>query len=266
MNKYRIAGGILTASLVMSACGGNSASEDTSESEDVNELVEENASSNEEDSTEVTNEDESTDTADGGGDTDTPEVDEIVEESSDNTPEEDTAEATNEDESTDTSDGGGDTDTPDVDEIVEENPGSTSDTIMPDDLEHKASEAVTAASEKFDGALKTLELDNEDDQWVYQVEMESETEEYEATLSAEDLSFINEERENDDGFDTEEHFNYDNAVAAEEAAQTAIDETGEGLEGWTLSIEDGQLEYEMDMADTDMTINAETGEVTEMDD
>ena len=204
--RYKLASALLSASLVMAACGGA---------------------------------DENPDSA---------EVDEVVEENEELASTEDSTEESSGQSSED-----------------------SSDTITPEDLNHDAGEAVDAASGNFDGELVEVELDNEDNQWVYKVDMESESEEYETVISVEDLSVIDEQTESDDDFDTEEHFNYGDAIPAEEAVQTAMDETNGELEGWTLDKDDGQIQYDVeikngDNGDVDVTINAENGEIVETDD
>lgn len=216
--RYKLASALLSASLVMVACGG---ADENPDSANVDEVVEENE--------EFASEEESAE---------------------DST--EDTTEASSE-------------------ESDEQSTEGSSDTIAPEDINHDVGEAVDAASENFDGELVEVELDNEDDQWIYKVDMESESEEYEVRLSVDDLSVVDEQKENDDDFDTDEHFSYGDAIPAEEAVQTAMDETNGELEGWTLAKDDGQLEYEVDMkngdnGDADVTINAESGEMMEMDD
>ncbi|CAM2909748.1 PepSY domain-containing protein [Salinicoccus roseus] len=213
-NRYKLASVLMSASLVMAACGGA---------------------------------DENPDSAD---------VDEVVEENEEFSSTEESAEESTE-ESTEESSG--------------QSSGSTGDTIAPEDINHDAEEAVDAASENFDGELVEVELDDEDNQWIYKVDMESESEEYEVKLSVDDLSVVEEQTESDDDFDTDEHFSYGDAVPAEEAVQTAMDETNGELEGWTLDRDDGQLQYEVDMkngdnGDSDVTINAENGEIVETDD
>lgn len=204
--RYKLASALLSASLVMAACGGADENPDSSE------------------------------------------VDEVVEENE---------EFASTEESTEESSG--------------QSSGSTGDTIAPEDINHDAEEAVAAASENFDGELVEVELDDEDNQWIYKVDMESESEEYEVKLSVDDLSVVEEQTESNDDFDTDEHFSYGDAVPAEEAVQTAMDETNGELEGWTLDRDDGQLQYEVDMKngdneDSDVTINAENGEIVETDD
>lgn len=204
--RYKLASALLSASLVMAACGGADENPDSSE------------------------------------------VDEVVEENEEFASTEESTEESN-----------------------SQSSGSTGDTIAPEYLNHDAEEAVNAASENFDGELVEVELDNEDGQWLYKVDMESESEEYEAKLSVDDLSVVEEQTESDDDFDTDEHFSYGDAVPAEEAVQTAMDETNGELEGWTLDKDDDQLQYEVDMkngdnGDSDVTINAENGEIVETDD
>ncbi|WP_271400212.1 PepSY domain-containing protein [Salinicoccus roseus] len=204
--RYKLASALLSASLVMAACGGADENPDSSE------------------------------------------VDEVVEENEEFASTEESTEESN-----------------------SQSSGSTGDTIAPEDLNHDAEEAVNAASENFDGELVEVELDNEDGQWLYKVDMESESEEYEAKLSVDDLSVVEEQTESDDDFDTDEHFSYGDAVPAEVAVQTAMDETNGELEGWTLDKDDDQLQYEVDMKngnneDSDVTINAENGEIVETDD
>ncbi|WP_434121361.1 PepSY domain-containing protein [Salinicoccus roseus] len=216
--RYKLASALLSASLVMVACGG---ADENPDSANVDEVVEENE--------EFASEEESAE---------------------DST--EDTTEASSE-------------------ESDEQSTEGSSDTIAPEDINHDAGEAVDAASENFDGELVEVELDNEDNQWIYKVDMESESEEYEVKLSVDDLSVVDEQKESDDDFDTDEHFSYGDAVPAEEAVQTAMDETNGELEGWTLDRDDGQLQYEVDMkngdnGDSDVTINDENGEIVETDD
>ncbi|MFB9860564.1 PepSY domain-containing protein [Salinicoccus siamensis] len=153
---------------------------------------------------------------------------------------------------------------------TDESSGTTSNTISPEEIKHSADEAVQTASDNFEGELKSLEFEKENDAWVYKVEFENESEEYEAHISADDLSVINEENEKDSDFDTDEHFNYQDAIPAEDAIQTAMDEKDGKLEGWSLDKDDGQLEYEVELKKDsnshDVKINAENGEVLKTDD
>lgn len=216
-HRFKLAGVLLSAGLIMAACGGdedgtegNGDAEDTSADEGM-ENMEEN------------NED-----AGGGNDT-----------------------------SDGQSDGSG---------------SSSSETISQEDINHDAREAVDAAMENYDGKLIQVELDHDDGQWVYKVDMEQDSEEYETRLSVDDLSVINEQTETDDDKDSEDQFEYGDAIPAEDAVQTAIDEAGGSgeIEGWSLDRDDGALEYEIELrntdnGDADITIDAESGEVTGTD-
>ncbi|KKK33436.1 hypothetical protein WN59_11850 [Salinicoccus sediminis] len=216
-HRFKLAGILLSAGLIMAACGGdeegpegNGDAEDTSADEGM-ENMEEN------------NED-----AGGGNDT-----------------------------SDGQSDGSG---------------SSSSETISQEDINHDAREAVDAAMENYDGKLIQVELDHDEGRWVYKVDMEQDSEEYETRLSVDDLSVINEQTETDDDKDSEDQFEYGDAIPAEDAVQTAIDEAGGSgeIEGWSLDRDDGALEYEIELmntdnGDADITIDAESGEVTATD-
>src|SRR5699024_6755314 len=54
-----------------------------------------------------------------------------------------------------------------------------------DQLGSTPEDAVSAAQENFDGELVELELDEDNNEWDYKVNIENDTEEYEAELSAE---------------------------------------------------------------------------------
>src|SRR5699024_9667513 len=111
-----------------------------------------------------------------------------------------------------------------------------------DQLGSTPEDAVSAAQENFDGELVELELDEDNNEWVYKVNLENDTEEYEAELSAEDLSVINEETETDEDNNSEVQFSYGDDIPHDEAVQSALEEAGGELSGWTLDKYDGQLE------------------------
>lgn len=150
-------------------------------------------------------------------------------------------------------------------------PDGNSDTISLDDIVEDPADAISMAQENFDGDLTSLELDNDNNTWVYEIDMESDEEDYELQLAVEDLSVVSENQEQDNNINIE-GFNYEDAVPYDEAVQTAIDEVDGDLEGFSLEIDNGQLEYEIELDNTsqdddmDVVINAETGEITETDD
>src|SRR5699024_11649210 len=111
-------------------------------------------------------------------------------------------------------------------------------------LGYRTEDADSAAQENFDGELVELELDEDNNEWVYKVNLENDTEEYEAELSAEDLSVLNEETETDEDNNTEDQFSYGDAIPHDEAVQTALDEAGGEREGWTVDKDDGEVKYD----------------------
>lgn len=208
----------------------------------------------------------------GDGGEDTGDSAEEPAEETDSGTAEDTTDSEAEDDPADTTDETDDGGTAEEAESEGDTPEENDDTIAVEDISHEPGEAVEAAMENFDGELVELELDDENGTWVYDVHLENDTEEYEAVLSADDLSVVSEESEQDDDNDSEDRFNYEDAISYEDAVQTAIDETGGDFAEFTLDMDDGGLEYEIELENTDegedadVTINAESGEVIESDD
>jgi len=261
-HKYKLATLVLSTGLLLGACGGDGEEQPPEEQQDdttVEETedtstTEEGTESSEENPDDTSEEETSGDAADSEGS--------VEDNSSDGTGGSDDGE-------TDSS--GGDSESGSNDsESSSETAGSSGVAVL-DELGSTPEEAVSSAQENFDGELTELELDEDNGEWVYKVHLENDSEEYEVELLAEDLSTSNEETESDDNNDTEDQFSYGDAIPHDEAVQTALDEVGGELEGWSLDKDDGQLEYDVEVAnsdngdDTDVTINAESGEVIEVD-
>lgn len=258
-HKYKLATLVLSTGLLLGACGGDDeaqAPEDQSDDTTVEETedtttTEEDTEGTEESPDDTSEEETSGDTADSEGS--------VEDDSSDSTGGSD--------------DGEQDTTGETTDETTDESSESADSTgvAVLDELGSTPEDAVSAAQENFDGELTELELDDDNGQWVYKVHLENDSEEYEVDLSANDLSVLNEETESEDNNDTEDQFSYGDAIPHDEAVQTAMDEVGGELESWTLDRDDGQLEYDVELRntdngnDTDVTINAESGEVIEVD-
>lgn len=252
-HKYKLATLVLTTGIFLSACGdGGEEEAQAPEEENTETSVEETG-----ESTDDTTEDSSTE-------------EDTAEEGTDDTTDDTSGEST--DDTEDTTDSTDDTSTDGTDTAEDSESTDATGVAVLDQLGSTPDEAVSAAQENFDGDLVELELDQEGGDWVYNVSMENESEEYEVRLLADDLSIMNEQTENNDDSDMNDGFAYEDAIPHEEAVQTAIDEVGGELEGWTLDRDDGQLEYDVEMVNTDsgndmdVTINAESGEVIETDD
>lgn len=233
---------VMLSAFTLAACGNDSGdeenTEDTSQDTASEETTEETDSTNEDENNAAT---ESEGSDEGSGNTE-------------NTNEPD--ESSSEDDTNDTSDS---------------NLDGNSDTISLDDITTDPSEAISLAQDNFDGELVGFELDNDDNAWVYEVEMENDNEDYEVQFSVEDLSVVSEETEEDNNINIDQ-FNYEDAIPYDEAVQTAIDESGGDLEGFTLDMDDGRLEYEIELRNTsedddlEVLIDAESGEIIEIDD
>ncbi|WP_411843260.1 PepSY domain-containing protein [Salinicoccus sp. HZC-1] len=257
-HRYKLASVVLSAGIVIAACGnggedGGENAENT-ESTEVDQVVEDSGSEGNSEG-EATTEDSSSE-----GNT---ENDESVDDAG-----ADEAMSDSEEVSEGNGDDGGSNAS--KDQSGEEADGSSGDTITQEDISHDAKEAVDAAEEIFEGELIQVELDNEDNQWVYKVDLEQDSEEHEVLLSIDDLSVVNESTDTDDDDDTEDQFNYEDALPAEEAVQTAIGEAGGNgeIEGWSLDKDDGTLEYEIELkntdnGDADIKIDAESGDILE---
>lgn len=254
-HKYKLATLVLSTGLFLGACGGGEEQPAEEQADDTTVEETEDTTATEEDteaSPDDTSEEETSgDTADSEGS--------VEDDSSDGTGGSDDGETDT------TEEDGGSSD---------ENSGSSdsSGVAVLDELGSTPEEAVSTAQENFEGELTELELDDDNGEWIYEVHLENDSEEYEIQLSADDLSVLNEETESDDNNDAEDQFSYGDAIPHDEAVQIALDEAGGELEGWTLDKDDGQLEYDVDLRntdngnDTDVTINAESGEVIEIDD
>lgn len=146
--------------------------------------------------------------------------------------------------------------------------------------EDKAREAVQIAMENFDGLLEEISYSEDDGRPYYEVNLESETEEYEVELDAEDLSIIKEEREKEnnkrsysklqDALDVE-------IISLEEASEKALDAVDGEIKEWSYEVDDFTYEFEIltndpqysdddDEEDVEVEVNAKNGEIIEIDD
>lgn len=133
--------------------------------------------------------------------------------------------------------------------------------------EDKSSEAVTAAKESFDGLLESVSYEEDDGMYYYEVQLESKTEEYEVKLNADNLTVIEEERENDNNerdYKKLEAANQEKIITLKEAAGLAKEAVNGEVDEWEYDVDDFKYEFEID--DYEVKINAKTGDVVEIDD
>ena len=120
-----------------------------------------------------------------------------------------------------------------------------------------------AVSEAGGGFVYQLELDWSDHHgaWVYEVEVLDGTTDHEFDLDAMTGAILKHERDDED--DTEREITF--AMTPDEAVALAADHVtdGEWIEGWTLSWDDGKLEYDVDVegGGDDVRIDTESGQV-----
>lgn len=132
-------------------------------------------------------------------------------------------------------------------------------------------DAIEEAKSRFDGQLTDIGVSKENNQYVYKIELESDTEEYEVSLDVNDLSVVKEETEAEDDENDNKYFNYSDLVKVEDAIQTAKDNVNGKVTEWSTDFDDGNLYYEIEITqdngnDVDVKIDAYTGDFVESDD
>lgn len=146
----------------------------------------------------------------------------------------------------------------------------------------KAAEAVQIAQDNFDGVLESISFEEEDGKNYYEINLESQTEEYEVTLDAEDLSVVEEDRENEDSNERSYNklvdANAEDIISLQEAEDKAVEEAGGEVTDWQYDVDDLKYEFEIINSDhssndddddddnnVDVEINAVNGELIEID-
>lgn len=132
-------------------------------------------------------------------------------------------------------------------------------------------DAIEEAKSRFDGQLTDIGVSKENNQYVYKIELESDTEEYEVSLDVNDLSVVKEETEAEDDENDNKYFNYSDLVKVEDAIQTAKDNVNGKVTEWSTDFDDGNLYYEIEIVqdngnNVDVKIDAYTGDFVESDD
>ena len=132
-------------------------------------------------------------------------------------------------------------------------------------------DAIEEAKSRFDGQLTDIGVSKENNQYVYKIELESDTEEYEVSLDVNDLSVVKEETEAEDDENDNKYFNYSDLVKVEDAIQTAKDNVNGKVTEWSTDFDDGNLYYEIEITqdngnDVDVKVDAYTADFVESDD
>lgn len=141
------------------------------------------------------------------------------------------------------------------------------------DIKITPEEAFDIYMEKYpDTKVKQVQLDEEMGNYLYKVEGFKDYTEYELEIDPIDGSILKEHMEEDDDMDSLE-ITRANVEKVAALVDRALAESGEDakLEEWTIEIDDGivELEIEIDkkgLDDVEYKYNVETGQLLEMDD
>lgn len=127
-------------------------------------------------------------------------------------------------------------------------------------------EAISEAKDRFNGELTKLEIEMEDSEWVYKVELEGSSGEYSVEMLVNTLAILEEETEDDSQDDDTEKFDYEELVTYDEAIALAKTE-GEGeFKELELSKDDNRVKYQIELTNgVEIEIDALTGEIVEID-
>lgn len=131
----------------------------------------------------------------------------------------------------------------------------------------KSAEAIEAAQERFDGILEEISYEEDDGAYYYEVKLESKNEEYEVKLNADNLSVLEEEREEENSersFKRLEAAHEESIISLEDAKQIAAEAVNSEIYEWEYDADD--FKYEFEVGGNEVKINAKTGDVTEIDD
>ena len=149
-------------------------------------------------------------------------------------------------------------------------PETDSSEINLDSYDSTIEDAIKKAQSNFDGQLTDIGLERENNKWVYKIELESDSEEYDVSYDVNTLDIIEEEKdsENDDKYN--EYFKYEDLITFDEAITTAKSEVNGKATEINTDFDDGVLYYEVSIQnqngeDVDVIIDAKSGETVEID-
>lgn len=134
-------------------------------------------------------------------------------------------------------------------------------------------QAVDAFKKQWpEGKLKEVSFEKEGDRYVYELDGESDSKEYSLKLDATSGEILGQKEENDQDMVGEELSlaGLKTEKEAFEAGKKAINEEVKGIESWSLEMENGkaiyQVEFDLGGQDREVTLDAKTLEVLEIDD
>ncbi|MGO4994084.1 PepSY domain-containing protein [Jeotgalibaca porci] len=115
--------------------------------------------------------------------------------------------------------------------------------------------------------IQKVDFDKDFGDWTYEITGVSENREYDAEINAVSGEII---KVDEDDVDDDAYLAFDTIITPEEAieiAKTALAEEAAVLEGWELDVDDNRTKYDIEFegSNRDVKLDAETGEVIEID-
>lgn len=115
--------------------------------------------------------------------------------------------------------------------------------------------------------IQKVDFDKDFGDWTYEITGVSENREYDAEINAVSGAII---KVDEDNVDDDAYLAFDTIITPEEAveiAKTALAEEAAVLEGWELDVDDNRTKYDIEFegSNRDVKLDAETGEVIEID-
>lgn len=148
-------------------------------------------------------------------------------------------------------------------------PETDSSEINLDSYDSTIEDAIKKAQSKFDGQLTDIGLERENNKWVYKIELESDSEEYDVSYDVNTLDIIEEEKDSENDDEDNEYFKYEDLITFDEAITTAKSEVDGKATEISTDFDDGVLYYEVSIQnqngeDVDVIIDAKSGETVEI--
>ena len=149
-------------------------------------------------------------------------------------------------------------------------PETDSSEINLDSYDSTIEDAIKKAQSNFDRQLTDIGLERENNKWVYKIELESDSEEYDVSYDVNTLDIIEEEKDSENDDEDNEYFKYEDLITFDEAITTAKSEVNGKATEISTDFDDGVLYYEVSIQnqngeDVDVIIDAKSGETVEID-
>lgn len=126
-------------------------------------------------------------------------------------------------------------------------------------------DAVAKFKEAFDDdsiEISSVELDEDDGKYTYDIEGFKENKEYEASIDAESGEILSKEEENDDDMDDDIAIDFTKIISPKEAMAKALENNTGYVKSYEIDHDDDRIVYEIDIEDgDDVELDAESGDI-----